>query len=65
MVLKSKILPLLAFLVPVLLSCGKGGQAPEVGNSSPNVSLPDLNGELVSLESLKGKVVIINLWTYT
>jgi hypothetical protein len=64
MIMKSKILPLI-FLAVILLSCGEDKQAPEVGNPAPSLSLPDLNGESVSLESLKGKVVIMNLWTYT
>ena len=64
MILKSKALPLI-FLALILLSCGEDKQAPEVGNPAPSISLSDLNGDVVSLESLKGKVVIINIWTYT
>ncbi len=55
---------LLIFLAAILFSCGKG-DGPEVGNPAPPISLSDLDGEAVSLESLKGKVVIVNLWSYT
>lgn len=63
--LRSKILLLIAFLAFALLSCQKGGQAPEVGKQAPPLSLPDLNGNVVSLESLRGKVVVLNFWSYT
>jgi len=49
-----------------LLSCGKKStQSAEVGNKAPEISLSDINGNMVSLESLKGNVVILNLWSYT
>ncbi len=32
------------------------------GNQAPDFTLPDLNGELVSLSDLKGKVVLIDFW---
>lgn len=36
--------------------------APEVGSSAPNFTLRDLNGDQVTLTSLRGKKVIINFW---
>lgn len=63
--MKSQRVLLLLFLAVFLLSCQKVGQSPEVGKIAPSISAPDLNGNTVSLESLKGKVVLINLWSYT
>lgn len=54
----------LLILTAVFLSCQKSGTM-DVGKSAPPIRLFDLNGKVVSLESLKGKVVIINLWSYT
>ena len=39
-----------------------GPQAIEVGAAAPGFSLVDLDGKTVSLESLKGKVVVIDFW---
>jgi len=64
MILKSKILPL-AFLAVILLSCKSVAPEAGVGNPAPSFSLPDINGKTVNLESLKGKVVILNIWSYT
>jgi hypothetical protein len=64
MILKNKILPL-AFLAVIFLSCKNGGPEPKIGNSAPLLSLSDLNGNTVKLESLRGKVVILNFWSYT
>ena len=33
-----------------------------MGNPAPNFSLPDVNGNLVSLSDLKGKLVLIDFW---
>jgi peroxiredoxin len=35
---------------------------PAVGEAAPAVSLADLNGAMVSLSELKGKVVLVNFW---
>jgi cytochrome oxidase Cu insertion factor (SCO1/SenC/PrrC family) len=64
MILKNKVLPL-AFLAITLFSCQSGGPEPKVGNPAPSFSLSDLNGDTVKLENLKGKVVILNFWSYT
>ena len=34
----------------------------ETGNMAPEISLPDLNGKVVTLSSLKGKLVLIDFW---
>ena len=36
--------------------------APEVGSYAPPFSLKDLEGKTVSLEALKGKVILLNFW---
>lgn len=36
--------------------------APHVGAPAPEIGLPDLAGQQVTLESLRGKVVLINFW---
>ena len=64
MILKNKILSL-ALLAVILLSCKNGGPESKVGNPAPSLSLSDLNGNTVKLESLRGKVVILNFWSYT
>lgn len=35
---------------------------PRQGQASPEISLPGLNGENISLSSLKGKIVLIDFW---
>ena len=32
------------------------------GETAPNFSLPDLNGNMISLADYKGKVVLLNIW---
>jgi peroxiredoxin len=34
----------------------------KVGQMAPDISLPDANGSIVKLSSLKGKVVLIDFW---
>jgi thiol-disulfide isomerase/thioredoxin len=35
---------------------------PIIGSQSPEINLKDINGNVVSLSSLKGKVVLIDFW---
>ncbi len=35
---------------------------PAVGSKAPDISLPDANGQKVSLSSLQGKVVLVDFW---
>jgi peroxiredoxin len=34
----------------------------KVGQMAPDISLPDANGSIVKLSSLKGKVVLVDFW---
>lgn len=38
------------------------GSGPEVGSPAPGFTLPNLNGEEISLESFRGKAVLMNFW---
>jgi cytochrome c biogenesis protein CcmG/thiol:disulfide interchange protein DsbE len=44
------------FLAPVSVFAGKPGDV------APAISLADVHGTIVTLESLKGKVVLLNFW---
>jgi thiol-disulfide isomerase/thioredoxin len=46
------------------LAVGPGGAAPKTkeARTAPPFDLPDLNGGRVSLDSLKGKVVVVDFW---
>ena len=35
---------------------------PKVGTITPEIALPDANGQTISLSSLKGKVVLLDFW---
>lgn len=35
---------------------------PKIGSQAPEISLPNENGEVVKLSSLKGKVVLLDFW---
>lgn len=50
----------LSILLLSLLACHRSGLAP--GENAPSFSLKDLSGNTVSLESFKGKVVLLNFW---
>lgn len=39
-----------------------GAYAPRRGSPAPDFTLPDLSGRLVTLSSLRGRVVFINFW---
>lgn len=51
---------ILSFLI-VLLSATAFAQ-PSIGESVQEISLPDVNGKVQRLSSLKGKVVLIDFW---
>ena len=45
----------------ILLSLSAAAQ-PKIGSLSPEIALKDMNGNTVTLSSLKGKVVLIDFW---
>lgn len=49
-----------SFLI-VLLSATAFAQ-PSIGETAPEISLPDVNGKVQKLSDLKGKVVLIDFW---
>ena len=53
-----------SFLVVAALAVAACGPAPasKVAKAAPPFDLPDLNGGRVSLDSLKGKVVVVDFW---
>ena len=53
--------PLLALLLSVQ---GTMGQVPEVGDLAPNFTLQQLEGDYVSLNDFRGKVVLINFFGF-
>ncbi len=47
----------------LITSCSSGtSQAPIVGKSAPDFQLENLDGQFISLSSLKGKPMLINFW---
>jgi len=59
--LRVLVVVVLAALAFGAAACGPAPQAKEA-RLAPAFDLPDLNGGRVSLESLKGKVVVVDFW---
>ncbi len=51
----------LLFISILLISITVSAQ-PAIGTAAPEIALKDANGNMVSLSSLKGKVVLIDFW---
>lgn len=49
--------------VPAAATTGGRVPSPREGFSAPDFTLPTLDGDDVTLSTLRGQVVIINLWT--
>lgn len=48
------------FFLVCLLGCSAGGM--EAGYEAPGFRLKDLDGETVSLEALRGRIVVVDFW---
>ena len=55
-----------AFAVLVLVACAGDDNVParplDIGQTAPHYSAVSLNGDSVSLEQLRGRVVLLNVW---
>jgi peroxiredoxin len=49
-------------LLTILLVSISGMAQPKIGDPSPEIVLKDINGNAISLSSLKGKVVLVDFW---
>jgi len=53
-------------LLPLLMACGEadreGSGRPGVGNPAPAYAATTLDGDELSLEELRGRVVVLNVW---
>ncbi len=58
--MKKQILTLAILLMPTLLMAQKTGL--NVGDIAPELKYKDVSGKMVSLSSLRGKVVLIDFW---
>jgi len=60
---KTKVL-LVSIISLVIISagCSTSGVGPQVGKTAPDFTLTSLNGEVISLSTLKGKPVLLNFW---
>ncbi len=56
--MKSIVLSIVFFLCSVTILLAQ----PKVGQQAPNINLPNVNGQAVSLDSFKGKVVLLDFW---
>jgi len=56
------VLPLVGLLVANLGRDPNTVRSPLIGRQAPSFALPDLDGQTVSLESLRGQPVIVNFW---
>lgn len=55
---------LVGLLLPMLAACGfdAGGEPGAIGGPAPAYAAPALDGRTVSLEDLRGRVVLLNMW---
>ena len=61
LLLQIAIAGLLAYLLPLVASAG-GALQPVQGNTTGDFSLADIKGDLHTLTSYRGKVVLVNFW---
>ncbi len=60
--IRSRFVPVLAVLTVAVLMSATAHAAPMVGRPTPPLAGPTLNGPPISLASLRGRVVVLNLW---
>ncbi len=55
---------LIVLFVGLIISCQSGSKStvPVVGNKAPEFSIRDINGRKIDINSLKGKVVLLEFW---
>ena len=51
----------LSLFIGIQFSCSQNTGL-EVGDQAPNLAYPNPNGKIISLESLRGKMVLIDFW---
>ena len=56
--MKKMFFTIVAFLAFVSVSLAQ----PPIGSKAPDISLPNAKGEMTSLSSFKGKVVLLDFW---
>ncbi len=52
----------LIFVSVILMTFFAGKAQIKIGESVPEIALPDVNGKMITLSSFKGKVVLIDFW---
>ncbi|MDB5249737.1 MAG: TlpA family protein disulfide reductase [Segetibacter sp.] len=52
----------LFFILGFLMLQSVVNAQPPIGSFAPDISLPNANGQVVQLSSLKGKVVVLDFW---
>ena len=59
---KKKMIKCLALVLAVILFSYAGTTQPGVGLMAKDIKLPDVNNQVTTISSLKGKVVLIDFW---
>src|SRR5262245_33081602 len=57
-----KLQKLLFILFGLLFSCAINAQLPNISDPRVQIKLPTVKGDTLSLESLKGKVILLDFW---
>ena len=63
--IKMKTISIFSFVVGVaaiFMVSATVTKAPVVGSTAPDIRLPNMNGDTISLSKLRGKVVLIDFW---
>ena len=49
-------------VLALLLLNGVVYSQPGIGSKAPEIALPDVNGQIIKLSALRGKVVLLDFW---